>query len=79
MCGYLREQEDLDGAEGDRGSHLLKLWGARKLGAAEDLEMVESGQHVAHSQRHASVRFSKPSVLQCGGRIGGGEDWKQGD
>lgn len=68
MCGYLRE------GEGDRGSHLLKLWGARKLGAAEDLEMVESGQHVAHSQQRVSVRFSKPSVLQRGGRIGGEED-----
>lgn len=78
MCGYLWEGEDLGGAVGDRGSHLLKLWGARKLGAAEDLEAVESGQHVAHSQWRTSVRSSKPSVLQHGGWIGRGEDWKQG-
>ena len=63
---------------GDRGSHLLKLQGVRKLGAAEDLEVVESGQHVAHGQWCASVRFSKPSVLQRGAWSGGGEDWKQG-
>ena len=34
LCGYLQEGEDLDGAVGEGGSHLLKLWGARKLGAA---------------------------------------------
>lgn len=56
----------------------VKLQGARKLGAAEDLEVVESGQHVAHRQWRASVRFSKPSVLQHGAWIGGGGDWKQG-
>lgn len=56
----------------------VKALGARKLGAAEDLEAVESGQHVAHSQWRTSVRSSKPSVLQHGGWIGRGEDWKQG-
>lgn len=63
---------------GRRREPPVKALGCKKAWSSF-LEMVESGQHVAHSQWRASVRFSKPSVLQRGGRIGGGEDWEQGD